>query len=328
MGRLIFVPQYPVPMRYQSWWFKEFPKQFKKHYDEVIVLGERSYFNFDATFDQLGPNFSPTETAIEFEMEQMKEYMDMKVYSDDTLFLADLSFPGMFLNILAHKPLWNVYAFVHATAINRMDYFERVRGPKFDIEIGQARFCKKLFVASQYHKDKIGPYMGDNKIVNIGALPINPILGERRPIKNIRKKNMVVSVSRICPQRVDKNIEDRIEEELKIKIIHKNDFSSWDEYYDFLEESQILLITTREETYGYASMEAACCCCTPLVPNNFSYPELFNLDCRWDSPEELIHKIGSFRFSSNPFPYNFAPKNAPKQASFYQTIVSHMKGTV
>jgi hypothetical protein len=32
MSRLIFVPQYPTPMRYQSWWLSEFSKDHKMTY--------------------------------------------------------------------------------------------------------------------------------------------------------------------------------------------------------------------------------------------------------------------------------------------------------
>ena len=38
--RLILALQYPTKMRYSEWWFTEFPKQFRKYFDEVIVLGE------------------------------------------------------------------------------------------------------------------------------------------------------------------------------------------------------------------------------------------------------------------------------------------------
>ena len=36
MSRLIYVPQYPAPMRYQEWWISEFTKEFKKEYGWVF----------------------------------------------------------------------------------------------------------------------------------------------------------------------------------------------------------------------------------------------------------------------------------------------------
>jgi len=41
MRRIIFVPQYPTPMRYQEWWISEFPKKFREAGFEVKVLGEK-----------------------------------------------------------------------------------------------------------------------------------------------------------------------------------------------------------------------------------------------------------------------------------------------
>ena len=44
MKRLIFVPQFPSKLRYQEFWYTEFPKQMEKYFDEVIVLG-KSYID-------------------------------------------------------------------------------------------------------------------------------------------------------------------------------------------------------------------------------------------------------------------------------------------
>ncbi len=36
--RIIFVPQFPSDLRYQEWWFTEFPKQFRARGFEVVTL--------------------------------------------------------------------------------------------------------------------------------------------------------------------------------------------------------------------------------------------------------------------------------------------------
>ena len=79
MSRIIFVPQYPTPMRYQEWWYDEIPFKLRNAGFEVIVLGDRWVKQFSKVqSDQ--KMFSPVDTAISFETEQIKEYMNMRAF--------------------------------------------------------------------------------------------------------------------------------------------------------------------------------------------------------------------------------------------------------
>ena len=139
-SRIIFVPQFPTKMRYQEWWFWKFPEEFEKAGYEVVRLGNENSRGFCPNYGyKIGSkNFSPIKSSIAFEMNQIQEYMDLKLRDDDILFLADLSFPGMFANVLHHKRPMGVYAFCHATSLNDFDYFQKVRHSKFQVERGQA----------------------------------------------------------------------------------------------------------------------------------------------------------------------------------------------
>ena len=41
MQRIIFVPQYPTPMRYQEWWFTELPWKFREAGFDVHVSNRK-----------------------------------------------------------------------------------------------------------------------------------------------------------------------------------------------------------------------------------------------------------------------------------------------
>jgi len=133
--RIIFVPQYPTSMRYQEWWFWKFPEEFKRAGFEVLILGERHARRMN-TMRVFQSTFSPINEAIEFELSQLEEYSSLILRDDDILFLADLSFPGFFANVLYHKRPSRAYAFCHATSINNYDYFEKCRHSKFLVERG------------------------------------------------------------------------------------------------------------------------------------------------------------------------------------------------
>ena len=110
-------------MRYQEWWFWKLPKEFKKAGFDVHVLGENAVTYMKAAD---GGMFSPVESAIDLETAQIKEYTALKLRDDDILFLADLSFPGLFGNVLFHKRPKRCFAYCHATSKNKLDYFNQL----------------------------------------------------------------------------------------------------------------------------------------------------------------------------------------------------------
>ena len=278
MNRLILVSQFPNKLRYPSWWITEFPKNLKPYFNDIIVLGK------DYSVDQTKVNnysdiFSPVDLSIDFELKQIQEFMDININDNDTLLLCDLSFPGFFTNMLFHKPVKNSYAICHATSMNYLDYFEKVRDTKFFNEISCAKVYKTIFMATNYHKNKIG---FNNTIVT--ALPNSPF-----PRFKLEKNKDLISVARITPQKVNLDLEIEIENKFG-KIIRSN-FNNWNDYYKFVSESKILIITSFEETFGYQVLDAINNNCIPLAPNRCSYPELLPKDYLYDNEEELFNKI-------------------------------------
>ena len=93
--------------------------------------------------------FSNVKSAIILEMKQIEEYMKLELNNEDTLFLSDLSFPGLFTNILLHEPFpGKSFAYCHATSKNSYDYFQKSRNIKFKIESSFAKLFDTIFVGS------------------------------------------------------------------------------------------------------------------------------------------------------------------------------------
>jgi hypothetical protein len=286
--RIIFVPQYPTKLRYQEWWFTEFPKEFKKAGLEVHVLGENAITYMKAAD---GGMFSPVESAIEFETAQIKEYAGMKLRDDDVLFLADISFPGLFGNVLFHKKPKRCFAYCHATSINIKDYFAGQAEQKFPIETAHSQLFDVVFVGSNYHNSKLragsiyhtNRHSWTNTLVT--RLPYPPLESF-----NEEKKFFMVSASRPTPQKVDAELELKLETEYKFPIV-RQDSGSWEEYYKFLSRSKILLLSSREDTFGYQIVDAILNHCIPLAPFRCAYPELLPPEYLYDSEEELVQKL-------------------------------------
>jgi len=277
MSRLIFVPQYPTSMRYQEWWLPEFQTQFGKHFDEVLTLGTLDKDIVRGEREM----FSPVDSSIRFELEQIKQYMSLPIRNSDILFLADISFPGFFTNVLYHKKPKKCFAFCHATSLNNYDYFEDVRNSKYPVEHGQSIIFNKVFVGSVYHQEKIKWY---NTIVTRVPKPPFDFFDE---VKKNEKIYNFVSVSRPTKQKVDLDLENRVMKNLGSQI-RRQDFNTWFEYYEFLSSARCLIITAQEETFGYQVMDAIMCGCIPICPNKFSYPELLPREYLYNNEKELF----------------------------------------
>lgn len=273
--KLIFVPQFSQKMRYQEWFYPIFTKELKRRFNDVIVLGNQFLEKNNLNYLNDKSMFSPINKTIKFELEQIKEYIELNIDEDDILLIMDLSFPGYFFQSLYHKKCKNIFSYCHATSMNNMDYFEQDRTSKFLVETSHSMLCSKVFVGSEYHKKKLG---WSN--VEVIGLPNSPF-----ETYNEKKIYDIISVTRPCEQKINKEIERKVEEKYG-KIIRK-ECNSWEEYYKFLSQGKICLFSSSEETFGYSVLESIINNTIPICPNKCSYPELIDRLYLYNDETEL-----------------------------------------
>lgn len=63
------------------------------------------------------------------------------------------------------------------------------------------------------------------------------------------------------------------------------------EYYELLAKSKIAVSLGLEELFGIAMVEATLLGCVPLVPDAFSYKEVYNESCRYHDIKALVKKL-------------------------------------
>ena len=319
MPRVIFVPQYPTPMRYQEWWWNKFPEEFAKEDLDVLILGAEHAEMMQYRRGTMSM-FSPIHAAIELECAQIDEYMNLETKEDDILFLADISFPGFFSNVLFHKRVKRMFAFCHATSKNYKDYFAPLKNQKFPIETAHSQLFDAVFIGSDYHDDKL---KWDNTLVT--RLPYPPFEG----VKINKKSFDIMSASRPNPQKVDALLERNVE--TRFGKIHRPETSTWFNYQWNLACSKILLITSFEDTFGYQIVDAVMNDCIPLAPNSCSYPELLSREYLYEDEEELMRKIDYILNGNMP---EFGVVDVPKllchdeMTNFYKHIIEVLKGEI
>ena len=279
---LILVPQYPVANRYTDWYFWYLPRMYIKHFDFVRVVLPKNFVRIEHELDETC--FSPVRESINFELGQVENYMSI---SDDeleqsVLLLCDLSFPGIFPNVLFHRKPKKCFAICHATALNRYDYFAKDRSSKYGCEKSISKLFDRVFVATNYHKKKLG--WKNCEVVGLPFIHFDKyVVQQKRTID-------IIAPCRILPQKITRKCEERILQDLGIKVLHKV-YPNYREYYRVLSKSKILLSTAKEETFGYQILDAIECGCVPLAPNSLSYPELLPKDYLFNDEVELVDKI-------------------------------------
>jgi hypothetical protein len=310
MARLILVAQLPVAMRYQEWWPREWRRYFSEERGwETILLGfPKEVVTADRT------DFSPVEEAVAFEMEQIKHYLSISIQESDVLLLCDISFPGLFSSALFLKPHENSYAICHATSKNAYDCFAPVRWKgKWATESAHAKLFKKIFVATKYHKDKLG---WPNTVV----VPFPPSTQPPVYTRPSEKKRNVISVTRDGKQKKTKSLETNFTE-ITGHTIHQEFFTKWYDYYQYLSGSRVLIITSKEETYGYQIVDAVLCGCVPVAPNKYSYPELLPKQYLYENEQEMIDIVKDVLSEKLPVPIL---KTGEKAQEFFIIVESYM----
>lgn len=280
MPRLILCLQPPVKLRYQEWWYEELPKQYRRYFDEVEVVGP----DWRSSPDK--GQFAPWKLSIEYELRQIEQLLELELRPDDRLLLCDISFPGVLVHLLLHKRPAKCFAICHATSRNRFDYFSRVRRVKWKIESAVSKLFDKVFVATEYHADKLRwPNLA------VVGLPLPPWYNSLEALGTARHR-MVVTASRPVRQKRNMKLEKLLSKRLGVRVESSAGFvSTWGEYLRFLQESDVLLVTASEETFGYQIVDAISAGCVPIAPRKLSYPELLPDDYLFSSPEEMISKV-------------------------------------
>lgn len=298
MNRTIWVaPILPVKMRYSEWWNGEFIRRLNsvsllmRKKDPWIAKGIWEHLTIAESFDssdeffkdQLGHDVQVLNTLHTLVSQG-------QITKNDVILVLDSSTPGLVASYLqTHKPC-RVVGVCHATALNTLDIFSKsVSRPYFDI--ANLLVYDAIVVASQYHKSKLWNALKNSRNSWVAPtlhltkfLPENPQLTRYLsffkdmsvPLSEIKTKSICVA-DRIDQQKVDLKFTEQVEQRLGIKITFlqapHNKSIGWSDYYSKLEQHKVMLVTAKEETYGYQVQEAMRLGTVPICPASLCYPE-------------------------------------------------------
>ena len=95
-----------------------------------------------------------------------------------------------------------------------------------------------------------------------------------------------------------------------------------DDYYKYISESKVMIISAREETYGYQVIDAVLNNCVPIASNKFSYRDILPREYLYNNEEELYTLISKVLEGKLSVPQLLNQKFV---AAFWDRMVNYMK---
>jgi len=252
-----------------------------------------------------------------------------QIRDGDKFLVMDLWFPGLEM-IPYMAELYNVkveiYAFLHAGSYTQEDFAAPMAPWAHWFERGWGRICDKIFVGSQYHKDKF-LRMRMNEYKDNVVVTGNPFMLSAMPYKTAGyREKLIVHSNRFDPEKRPELFLEFIDsisiflrlQEWKVIIVTSREYLTRDirlakllekfmvkngdivalriglskqEYYEIMCRASIFVSTTIEENFGYCAVEAMAGGAIPLVPDNFAFKEYVPEALRYNGPNDLRDKF-------------------------------------
>lgn len=213
-------------------------------------------------------NMSQDDFTRNFELNKARMFENFcQAYKPDReaqLIFTDMAFQflPMYYSFLKSQGCGRIrfYGFAHGGFYEPWD-LQRVLPAYAGIERQLLGYFSRIFVQTNYHRELIAlSYPELDAKVFVSGMPIPQVKFERP-----QKQFEAAYFSRRSP---DKGI-DYVPEGVHIRRLPKTD------YYRELSKYRAVLVPARKETFGYVAVEAVLCGTLPVVPFDFSYPELF-----------------------------------------------------
>lgn len=274
---------YNVPIekyeeRYTEQWSRWFPAAYSVlGLDFVNVEGESITAKVESgsVLDCYGTNY--------YKASQLQKLIllirEGKINDGDTIFFHDLWFPGIeaiqYIRDITKKE-FKIWGILHAGTWDRHDFTTLNGMRKWGkyVEKGWLEFFDKVFLGSEFHKQIILKRC-NRKVAE--KLVVSGIPFEYKEVQRKQKKENIV----VFPHRLNKEKQPWLFDNLAEKL--KKHFPDWqfiktkevcknkEEYYQLLGRSKLAVSFAKQETFGYAMLEAVANGCIPIVPDKLSY---------------------------------------------------------
>lgn len=287
---LLYMPVLPVKNRYPEEWYHQFPREFERLGVDYITIdgGMEVPVEFEKREHDM---FTSLELGAEWELNQIQKLLELsdEMTSEDIIFFTDIDFPGFclpFAQLIKLKvPGVKIFGYLHAGSYCRGDIFSETPG-KLNAESATLAIMGGVFVATNYHVKLLTKHIGGGCPLHVVGAPFYRDQVGLDPILLYEREFDVIYSSRMDKQNPGTMFMKVVAENPEIQFVCTSDppdvfdnlvyapTHNRQEYYSVLQQSRVYLSMATESTFGYGVVEAMSLGLIPIVPNNFSFPEV------------------------------------------------------
>ena len=319
MNKLFYIPLEEYNRRYTADWVVQFEEEFRNlSLDYEIIKG-------DSTSDliECGDVLDAYNTN-KYKFSQLNKIISKiqlnEIQNGDVILFADGWFPGVEslayirsisginfkLASIVHAGTWDPYDFTCRFGMRNWGYF---------LEKSWFELFDYVFVATQFHKDLI---VNRNDVsssnIYVTGIPFYANKLRQRYLKTT-KENIVIFPHR-CNEEKHPELFDKLANEFpNYKFIKSIEVcSDRDSYFNLLSRSKIMVSFADQETFGFATVEAAALDNYVIVPDKLSYKETIpeeyryscvHEECTEDDIPEVVRRIQNFINNENMIKFNY-----------------------
>lgn len=295
---LFLVPIESYDLRYTAQWNRWFPadlERLKVPY-QVIAPVRASQRLQNARADVL--DVYGTHLAKYSQLQRVVRLLrEGGITHGDVLFFHTLWFSGIdsiqYIRQATRCDL-RIVGVLHAGSYDPWDFRTRLgmRPWARHLEAGWLRFVDRVFFGSGFHRDMVQRALkldGDRLFVT--RLPFRTaevVEGRGRS----PKRPWIAFPHRLVPEK-DPAVVHRLRSALPEykTLITRELCRTKARYYDLLAQCRVTVSNSRQETFGYAMLEAAALGSVPIVPDRLSYREMYPEEWRFKTDRELVEKV-------------------------------------
>jgi len=279
MKTIWIAPMLPINMRYSDWWNIMFEDQLNRLLEESGSETRARLLFYPKTVNTVWENKDAFLVDLLKHESGLISWVLSKTYSKqidkergDILLALDGITPGLLGAFLKTcNPFKQTFCFCHGSSFNNLDIFDNSRQW---LDTALLKAFDQVFVASEYHMYKLANHNIQNT-TNLNGLPYNPFIPDiETQSLSFRPRGSICIVDRNCEQKRTADVICQLSSYLQFKIVDLHGTTkSWEEYYKRISEFRYMLITTKEETYGYQVQDAQVMGTIPICPHAFAFPE-------------------------------------------------------
>lgn len=319
MRKLFYIPLEEYDRRYTADWVVQFVKEFDScDIDYEVIKGNPTSTSIDC-----GDVLDAYNTHL-YKFSQLSKIIHMiqtkQITAEDTILFADGWFPGVeslayIRNVSGIN--FKLACIVHAGTWDPQDFTCRfgMREWGKDLENSWFSFYDYVFVATEFHKQLIMSRNGvDGSNIYVTGIPFYAA-NLREKYLPANKENIVIFPHR-CNEEKHPELFDALAKEFpNYKFIKSIEICpTRDKYFNLLAKSKIMVSFADQETFGFATVEAAALDNYVIVPDKLSYketiPEEYRYKCKQDKCCELdipevIRRIKYFIDNEDSISFNY-----------------------